>query len=231
MLEVTGLSAGYGTITLLHDVSLHVGTAECVALLGSNGAGKTTLLNTLSGLIRPDAGSIRFAGAEVAGEKPHRLVAKGLVQVPEGRRVFPGLLVRENLPIGAYARRRGAEEELERIFRLFPILKARLGQRGGTLSGGEQQMLAVARALMAGPRLLMLDEPSLGLAPMVVEQLFAALQEIKAQTTILVVEQNVHVALDLVDRAYVLREGRIVREGDCADLKQEAWMREAYLGL
>jgi branched-chain amino acid transport system ATP-binding protein len=231
MLEVTNLSVAYGAVAALNDITFKIGTGECVALLGSNGAGKTTTLKTISGLLKPSHGSIRFEGREIGGLPAHMVVRQGVVQIPEGRRIFPELLVRENLEIGAYARNKPAAEDFDRIFQMFPILKQRLTQRGGTLSGGEQQMLAFGRALMARPKLLMLDEPSLGLAPMIVELLFNAIRSIKAETTILLVEQNVHIALEIVDRAYVLREGRLAREGAAAELAQDSWIREAYLGV
>ena len=230
MLEVSGLSVAYGRIRVLDGIDFHVGLGECVALLGSNGAGKTTSLRTISGLLRPLAGHIRFEGHDIGGLPPHRIVARGIAQVPEGRRIFPELTVRENLTVGGYIHGRPAAVDLEHAFALFPVLRERLGQSGGTLSGGEQQMLAVARALMGRPRLLMLDEPSLGLAPLVVEQLYEAIARIKSETTILLVEQNVHLALGLVDRAYVLRHGHIVREGTRENLLHDDWIRGAYLG-
>ena len=231
MLEVANLFASYGRVPVLENVSFHVGAGECVALLGSNGAGKTTTLSTLSGVLKPRSGSIRFDGADILAESAHRLIGRGLVQVPEGRRIFPGLLVRENLAVGAYSRRGGATKaDFDRIYDLFPILRNRAEQKGGTLSGGEQQMLAVGRALMARPRLLMLDEPSLGLAPMIVEQLFETIRLLKSEVTILLVEQNVHLVAGLVDRAYVLQKGRVVREGVGADLAHADWLRDAYLG-
>jgi branched-chain amino acid transport system ATP-binding protein len=230
MLEVSGMSAGYGQVPVLSDLSFEVRAGECVALLGSNGAGKTTTLSVLSGLLRPTAGTIRFDGADILREPPYRLVTRGLVQVPEGRRIFPDLLVRENLAVGAHGRGGADPADIERVYTLFPVLRQRANQRGGTLSGGEQQMLAVGRALMARPKLLMLDEPSLGLAPMIVEQLFETIRLLKAEVTILLVEQNVHLVAGIVDRAYVLQKGRVVREGRGADLAQADWVREAYLG-
>lgn len=230
VLEISKLSVAYGRIRALDDVDLHVGRGECVALLGANGAGKSTLLRTVSGLLRPLSGRICFEGAAIEGLPPHRIVARGICQVPEGRRIFPELTVRENLVAGAHLHGRPDQEELAWAFALFPVLRARLDQPGGTLSGGEQQMLALARALMGRPRLLMLDEPSLGLAPMVVEQLYAAIEQIKARTTLLLVEQKVHLALALVDRAYVLRHGRIVREGRREELLAGDWISGAYLG-
>jgi branched-chain amino acid transport system ATP-binding protein len=229
MLEVSHLHAGYGHVPVLNDVNFHIHPGECVALLGSNGAGKTTTLSTISGLLKPTSGSIRFAGEDILADPAYRLIARGLVQVPEGRRIFPDLLVRENLAVGAHSRRPTAAD-FDRVYDLFPILRRRAGQKGGTLSGGEQQMLAVGRALMARPKLLMLDEPSLGLAPMIVEQLFETIRLLKAEITILLVEQNVHLVSFIVDRAYVLQKGRVVREGSGADLAHAEWVREAYLG-
>jgi branched-chain amino acid transport system ATP-binding protein len=229
MLEVAHLHAGYGHVPVLSDVNFHVEEGECVALLGSNGAGKTTTLSAISGLLKPSSGSIRFCGEDTLADPAYRLVARGLVQVPEGRRIFPDLLVRENLAVGAHSRRPRAAD-FARIYDLFPILRSRASQKGGTLSGGEQQMLAVGRALMARPKLLMLDEPSLGLAPMIVEQLFETIRLLKAEITILLVEQNVHLVSAIVDRAYVLQKGRVVREGSGADLAHAEWLREAYLG-
>jgi branched-chain amino acid transport system ATP-binding protein len=230
MLEVRGLSVAYGRIKALDGIDFHIAKGECVALLGSNGAGKTTTLNTISGLLKPLAGRIAFEGVQIGGEPAHRIVARGIVQVPEGRKIFPELTVKENLTVGGYIHGRPATADLERAFALFPVLHQRLAQSGGTLSGGEQQMLAVARALMGRPKLLMLDEPSLGLAPLIVEQLFEAIAKIKAETTLLLVEQNVHLALGLVDRAYVLQHGRIVREGTKENLLHNDWIRRAYLG-
>lgn len=229
MLEISNLSVSYGRFRALEGFSLKVAPSECVALLGSNGAGKTTTLNTISGLLRPGSGSIRFQGADITGRPPHHIVNLGIVQVPEGRHVFPDLLVHENLAVGAYCRGVPSKADFDRIYELFPKLRDRAKQKGGTLSGGEQQMLAVGRALMAKPKLLMLDEPSLGLAPLIVEQLYEVLRTIKASMTVLLVEQNVHLALELVDRAYVLREGRVVKEGGARDLADSAWLRSAYL--
>jgi branched-chain amino acid transport system ATP-binding protein len=229
MLEISNLSVNYGPFRALEGVALKVAAGECVALLGSNGAGKTTTLNTISGLLRPVSGSIRFQEAEIAGRPPHHIVKGGIVQVPEGRRVFPDLTVRENLAVGAYCRSAPSKADFDRIYDLFPRLCERTNQKAGTLSGGEQQMLAVGRALMAGPKLLLLDEPSLGLAPLIVEQLYEVLRTVKTSMTVLLVEQNVHLALELVDRAYVLRQGRIVKEGSARDLADSAWLRSAYL--
>jgi branched-chain amino acid transport system ATP-binding protein len=201
-----------------------------VSLLGSNGAGKTTTLRTISGLLKPVSGRIQFNGVELAGMPAYKIVAADIVHVPEGRRIFPDLLVRENLMVGAYSQAAPSPADLDRIFDLFPVLKDRLQQKGGSLSGGEQQMLAFGRALMARPKLLMLDEPSLGLAPRVVEDLYEVIRKIKATVTVLLVEQSVHLALEVADRAYVLREGRIVGHGSSKDMSSNSWLRNAYLG-
>ena len=230
MLDVAALRVSYGRIRALDAASFCIADRECVALLGSNGAGKTTTLNAISGLLKPSQGSIRFSECEIGGPPPHAVVKRGIVQVPEGRKIFPGLTVKENLAVGAYIHRAPATEDLERVFSLFPVLKKRLRQSGGTLSGGQQQMLAIGRALMARPKLLMLDEPSLRLAPLIVEQLYEAIARIKSHTTLLLVEQNVHLALALVDCAYVLRQGIIVREETRRDLLHTDWIRDAYLG-
>lgn len=230
MLEIDKICVSYGRVPALTDVSLIVEEGECVALLGSNGAGKSTTLQTISGLLTPTSGSIRFGGKVISGLPAHQLVREGVIQVPEGRKIFPDLLVRENLQIGAYSRRDSTADDLDLVLDLFPVLKERLSQKGGTLSGGEQQMLAVGRALMGRPRLLMLDEPSLGLAPMVVDLIFQAFGRLKKQMTILLVEQNIHIALELVDRGYVLSEGRVARHGTALDLGSDDWIREAYFG-
>lgn len=233
MLEIENANVFYGAIQALHDVSLTVGEGELIALLGANGAGKTTTLRAISGLLRPRSGRIRFAGANLAGAPTHRVVAAGIVHVPEGRQVFSSLSVAENLRLGAYQRRdRAAVEEDRRwVFSLFPILKERQGQAAGTLSGGEQQMLAIGRALMGRPRLLLLDEPSLGLAPVVVELIFDVIQKLRARgITILLVEQNAYQALALADRAYVLETGRVKLAGRSADLMRDPEIKKAYLG-
>jgi branched-chain amino acid transport system ATP-binding protein len=235
MLEVTGLSAGYGPITILHDVSLHVGTAECVALLGSNGAGKTTLLRTLSGLKKPRAGAVTFDGGKLGAMSAERRVRAGLAHAPERRRIFPGLTVLENLEVATAGwRRLGASiaDDLERVFALFPRLKERRGQYGWSLSGGEQQMLAVGRALMSRPKALLLDEPSLGLAPLIAEEVYDRLAEIgKLGVAILLVEQNTAMALSVASRAYLLEHGTIVLHGPASEMADHPRIREAYLGV
>ncbi len=232
MLRVDGLDVFYGEIHALKSVGLEVGRGEIVALLGSNGAGKTTFLNAISGLLAPRRGTITLEDETLAGVPAHQIVLKGIAHVPEGRRIFNRLTVRENLMLGAYLRRdAGVAGDLERVFVLFPRLWERLTQVAGTLSGGEQQMLAIGRALMASPRLLLLDEPSMGLAPVLVEQIFATIDDINRQgTTILLVEQNASMALSIADRGYVRETGAIVLAGDAADLSQNADVRRAYLG-
>jgi branched-chain amino acid transport system ATP-binding protein len=226
------LRAGYGAIEVLRGVDLAVGAGEIVALLGSNGAGKSTLNNNVSGLYRPLAGTIRFDGQEIAGAPSMRIVEAGLVQVPEGRRVFPNLSVRENLELGSYRRGRGARaKNLDHVLSIFPRLNERLAQSAGTLSGGEQQMLAIGRGLMGEPRLLILDEPSLGLSPLLVEEMFALIGRLNRDgLAILLVEQNVVQSLALAHRAYVLENGRIALSGNAADLAQDPELRKSYLG-
>jgi branched-chain amino acid transport system ATP-binding protein len=217
----------------LKGVSMHVEQGEVVTLIGANGAGKTTTLRSITGLLAPTEGRILFEGAEISGKPTHQLVARGISMSPEGRGVFANLTVRENLHMGAYLKKNKAEinADLERGFRMFPRLKERESQKAGTLSGGEQQMLAMARALMSRPRLLLLDEPSLGLAPLVVHTIFEAIDEIRGEgTTILLVEQNAHAALGHSDRAYVLETGRIVMEGASKELAADPRIKEAYLG-
>jgi branched-chain amino acid transport system ATP-binding protein len=231
LLRVEGLEVRYGAIRALEGVHLEVRSAEIVTLIGANGAGKSTLLRAISGLVRPSAGAIHFQGADVTGQRPERLVALGISHVPEGRRIFANLSVRENLQMGAYLRPASEREGMERVFGLFPRLRERLAQPGGTLSGGEQQMLAIGRALMAEPRLLLLDEPSLGLAPLLVQQIFGIVREINAQgTTVVLVEQNARQALRVAQRAYVLETGELALEGAAADLARDPRVREAYLG-
>ena len=233
MLEVRGLRSGYGAVEVLRGIDLDVRDGEIVALLGSNGAGKTTLNNTLSGLIPPFAGTMSFEGRPLAGVRYTEIVAAGLVHVPEGRRVFPNLSVQENLELGSYRRARASRgKNLQRVFGVFPKLKTRTTQRAGTLSGGEQQMLAIGRGLMAEPRLLILDEPSLGLSPILVDELFALIKDLNAGgLPILLVEQNVGQSLEIAHRAYVLENGAIVFQGTPAELLANADLKRAYLGL
>jgi branched-chain amino acid transport system ATP-binding protein len=234
MLEVTGLSAGYGGIQIVWDVSLTVGRGETVALVGANGVGKTTVLKTIAGLLRPMGGRVTLEGARIDGMPPHAIVARGVALVPEGRRVFPYMTVLENLELGAYLERRRerVESTLRWVYDLFPILRDRRHQLAGTLSGGEQQMLVIGRALMSRPRLLMMDEPSLGLAPAVVAAVFGSIQRLVAEgMTILLVEQNVRKSLELARRGYVLENGRIVLSGDSATLLGDPTVKKAYLGV
>ena len=232
MLEVQDLHVYYGEIHALKGVTLGVGKGEIVALLGNNGAGKTTTLRTLSGLLPSRSGSVRLESQSLLGVPPHEIVLRGVAHVPEGRRIFNRLTVLENLEMGAYARADGGiEQDLERVFALFPRLKERHTQVAGTLSGGEQQMLAIGRALMAAPRILLLDEPSMGLAPVLVEQIFETIQGINRQgTTILLVEQNAAMALSIAHRGYVLETGAIVLSGSAQDLQENPEVRRAYLG-
>ena len=235
MLSVEGLVVAYGAVEALHGVDLEVREGEIVTLIGANGAGKTTTLRAVSGLVPPRAGRITLFGDPLARVPAHRLVRRGMCHVPEGRRIFAGLTVRENLDLGAYTVRGRAELErrLERVLALFPRLRERLAQAGGTLSGGEQQMLAIGRALMARPRLLLLDEPSLGLAPILVQEIFREIGRINREegTAILLVEQNATMALSLASRGYVLETGRVVLSGPCASLLADPAVRAAYLGL
>ncbi len=233
MLQLTDVVAGYGPITVLQGISLEVGEGEVVALLGANGAGKTTLLRTISALLRPVAGKVEFAGRRIDRLPPDGVVALGLVHVPEGRQIFSELTVAENLRLGAYRRRdrTKVKSDLERVLSIFPVLRERYGQPGGTLSGGEQQMLAIARALMAAPRLLLLDEPSLGLAPLLVQRIFEVIREIHAAgVTVLMAEQNAHMALAVADRAYVLQSGSVRLSGPAAELKANPEVKHLYLG-
>jgi len=233
MLEVSGLNVRYGKSHVVFDLSLEVGPGELVALLGRNGAGKTTTLRAVSGMLRPSGGQIQYEGVPISGLKPYTLVARGLCHAPEGRGIFPNLTVTENLELGAFLRRdvQGIAQDMERGFTLFPRLKERARQMAGTLSGGEQQMLAIARALMARPRLLLLDEPSLGLAPTLVETIFNTIQEINKQgVTILLVEQNAHLALGIANHGYVLETGTVVQSGTGAELLRSPEVRKAYLG-
>ncbi|SMF45647.1 amino acid/amide ABC transporter ATP-binding protein 2, HAAT family [Tistlia consotensis] len=233
-LAVAGLEVRYGAVTALRGVSLEVAEGEVVALLGANGAGKTTMLRTISGLVRPRAGRISLFGRRIDQLRPPRIVALGIAHSPEGRRLFGSLTVAENLRLGSVSRkdREAVAGDREKIFTLFPVLRERRNQQAGTLSGGEQQMLALGRALMARPRLLLLDEPSLGIAPLLVQQIFATLGELKAMgVTMLLVEQNIGVALALADRAYVLRTGQVALAGAARDLKEQyEEVAAAYLG-
>jgi branched-chain amino acid transport system ATP-binding protein len=234
MLELHQVTAGYGAFTALWDVSLRVAQGEAVAVVGPNGAGKTTLLRAISGLIAPRAGRIAFEGAELAGRPAYEIVAHGIAHVPEGRRLFPQLTVAENLKMGAFlpSARAHFRESLDRVYALFPVLAERPTQRAGSLSGGEQQMLAVGRALMSRPKLILFDEPSMGLAPVMVLRLFDLISRVReGGFTILIVEQNVRQVLKLVDRAYLLEVGRIKIEGRAADLAEQDFIRQAYVGL
>ncbi len=234
LLEVSGVGAGYGEARILEDVSLDVAEGSITALLGSNGAGKTTLMRALAGLLPLDGGRIAFAGGRIDGAAPHHRVEQGIALVPEGRLIFPEFSVEENLRVGAAAARAraAAAARIEEMFALFPRLRERRRQAGGTLSGGEQQMLALARGLMSSPRLLLLDEPSLGLAPTVVADLFGMIVEVRARgVTVFIVEQDIHATLAVADSAYVLENGRIVLAGAGTELLENPSVKEAYLGL
>ncbi|MDQ1687892.1 MAG: branched-chain amino acid transport system ATP-binding protein [Frankiaceae bacterium] len=231
VLQLDDVQVKYGAIEALKGITLEVNEGEIVTLLGANGAGKTTTLRTISGLLRPTRGTVSFAGSRIDNVKSHEIVALGISQSPEGRRVFPSMTVLENLQMGAYQRRDNLTADLERVFGLFPILAERRKQQGGTLSGGEQQMLAIGRALMSSPKLLLLDEPSLGLAPLIVKKIFEIIQEINEQgTTVLLVEQNAVQALKLAHRGYVLETGNIVMGASAAELLADPRVRAAYLG-
>lgn len=231
MLELAGVVTTYGSIEALKGITLSVPEGGIVSLIGANGAGKSTALMTVSGVHEPVSGEIRFRGERISGLKPHDIAARGIAHVPEGRRIFPRLSVRENLEMGAFLRS-ATSDDWELVFTLFPVLKERLGQPGGTLSGGEQQMLAIGRALMARPSLILLDEPSLGLAPILVSKIFRLIREINQDgLAVLLVEQNAKAALSLASRAYVLETGRIVASGPSADLANDPAVQEAYLGI
>jgi len=233
MLRLEGLRAAYGKVEALKGILLEVRAGELVTLIGANGAGKTSTLKAISGILRATAGRIVFENEEIHGLPPREILKRGIAHCPEGRRVFPYMTVQENLEMGAYSRpdARAIREDLERVFAYFPVLKERLGQVAGTLSGGEQQMLAIGRALMARPRLLLFDEPSLGLAPTVIETTFNIIREIRQRgVTILLVEQNAYFALRMADRGYVMETGRIVLEGKAGDLIENEHVRRAYLG-
>ncbi len=231
MLKIKNLHVHYGAIHALKGVNLEIQSGEIVTLIGSNGAGKTTLVRTISGLISPSEGTIEYSGKELTRQPTHRIVQLGVAQVPEGRMIFQNMTVEENLELGAYGWKDGMKEEMEKVFQLFPRLKERLKQNSGTLSGGEQQMLAIGRALMSRPTLLLLDEPSLGLAPNLVQQIIKTLIQINQQgTTIFLIEQDAFLALEIAHRAYVLETGNITLEGNAKELLKNPKIREAYLG-
>ena len=234
MLQVERLECRYGKVAAVHDLSIEVRRGELIVLIGANGAGKTTTLRAISGLMAPAAGTIRFEGADVTGATARRMLALGIAHCPEGRRVFPQLTVRENLEMGCYLRsdKDGIERDMTRLFERFPILRERSEQAAGTLSGGEQQMLAISRALMSRPKLALFDEPSLGLAPSMVAQTFDIIRQIRAEgVTVVMVEQNAFAALELCDRAYVLEQGRVTKSGTGAELLDDPQVRSAYLGI
>ena len=233
MLTVNDINVFYGAIHAIKGVSLEVNEGEIVTLIGANGAGKSTILRTISGLLKPKTGSIQFVGQEIAGMPAHEIVKTGISQVPEGRRIFAEMSVLENLELGAFTRKDkdDIKADMELVFERFPRLKERIGQLAGTLSGGEQQMLAMGRALMSRPRLLLLDEPSMGLAPLLIKEIFTIIQDInKTGTTVLLVEQNANMALSIAHRAYVLETGRITLSGDAKELAASDEVRKAYLG-
>ena len=233
MIRIEGLNAGYGPLQVLLDITLDVGEGEIVAVLGSNGVGKTTLNNTLSGLIKPSSGSIYFDDVLISGRDPVEIVDMGLIHVPEGRKLFPNLSVKENLELGSYRRGKpNRASNLERVLGVFPKLKERLFQTAGTLSGGEQQMVAIARGLMGEPRVLLLDEPSLGLSPLLVEQMFTLIKQInESGLAVILVEQNVIQSLAIANRAYVIAEGTVAMSGPAADLRENSDLKRSYLGL
>jgi len=233
LLTISGLAAGYGATEVLRDIDLAVDAGEIVAILGANGAGKSTLNRTISGVLRATRGTIHFAGGAIERETPAEIVGRGLIHVPEGRCIFPDLTVRENLDLGGYRRARARRNQnRDRVFAIFPRLAERHAQRAGTLSGGEQQMLAIGRGLMAEPRLLILDEPSLGLSPLLVEELFALFGRLNAEgITLLLVEQNVMQSLEVASRAYILENGAFVLQGSSAEIRENPKLKRAYLGL
>jgi branched-chain amino acid transport system ATP-binding protein len=234
MLRIKNIDAFYGKAQALFDVSLKVDEAEIVALVGSNGAGKTTTLNSISGLLRPSSGSVEFLGKRIDGLKTYSIVEKGISHIPEGRRPFPDMSVRENLEMGAYLKRvwKNREETLEQVYSLFPVLKKKENQLARNLSGGEQQMLVMGRGIMSGPKLCMIDEPSSGLAPLLILEVFRIIQSLRDQgITILLIEQNVQHALEIADRGYVIENGRVVLEGESKDLLGSEMIKKAYLGL
>ncbi|MFJ8265955.1 ABC transporter ATP-binding protein [Peribacillus asahii] len=233
MLTVKDLQVNYGSVQALKGISLDVKEGEIVTLIGSNGAGKSTLLKTISGLIRPKQGSVTFNGKDLTNVSPDKIVSLGIAHVPEGRKIFSGMTVMENLRIGAYQRKdkKGIEKDMEEVFSLFPILKERRDQNAGTLSGGEQQMLAISRALLSKPKLIILDEPSLGLAPVIIEKVFEFIEKIRETgITILLVEQNANLALEVSERAYVMETGEITLKGKSSELLQDEQIMKAYLG-
>ena len=231
VLQIEDLKVSYGGIEAVRGISFDVKAGEIVTLIGANGAGKSSTLRTISGLVKPVGGRVVFEGEDITGKDPTQIVQKGLMMVPEGRRIFPNLTVLENLKIGAYLRKDDLEKDIEMVYGYFPRLKERSWQEGGTLSGGEQQMLAVGRALMGRPKLLMMDEPSLGLAPIVVQGIFEIIRQIHdAGTTVLLIEQNANMALHVADRAYVIENGKIAMEGTGAELLENETVRAAYLG-
>ncbi len=231
LLTIDNLQVSYGGIEAVRGISFDVKAGEIVTLIGANGAGKSSTLRAISGLVKPSGGKVVFDGDDITGKDPTGIVSKGLMMVPEGRRIFPNLTVLENLKIGAYLRKDDLEEDIERVYEYFPRLKERSWQEGGTLSGGEQQMLAVGRALMGRPKLLMMDEPSLGLAPIVVQGIFEIIRQIhEAGTTVLLIEQNANMALHIADRAYVIENGKISMEGTGQALLEDEKVRAAYLG-
>ncbi|WP_303850965.1 ABC transporter ATP-binding protein [Seleniivibrio woodruffii] len=235
MLEISNINAFYGNIQALHNVSINIKQGEIITLIGANGAGKTTTLMSISGIVNPKSGEIRFNGEVISGKKPDKIVQMGLAHVPEGRHIFPYLTVMENLDLGAYLRKdkENVKKDLEHVFDLFPRLRERKNQQGGTLSGGEQQMLAISRALMARPKMLLLDEPSLGLAPLIVKQIFDIIKRINQEdgTTIFLVEQNANLALKVAHRGYVMENGHITLEDDAQKLLVNEEVKKAYLGI
>ena len=234
MLAVSDLNTFYGKIHALWDITLNIDDAEIVALVGANGAGKTTLLNTITGVLRPASGSVEFLGRRIDGLRSHLIVERGISHIPEGRKLFPGMSVLENLEMGAYPKRvwNRKQETLEEVYRLFPFIKARKEQLASTLSGGEQQMVAMGRGLMSRPKLCVIDEPSSGLAPIVVDEIFRIIQGLRGQgIAIFLIEQNVQQTLEIADRAYVLENGRVVLSGRSEELLQEERIKKAYLGL
>ena len=234
LLDIKDLKVSYGKIEAIKGITLNVSQGEIVTLVGANGAGKTTLLKTISGILKPSNGVINFEGKDIQSIAPHDRVLAGLCQAPEGRGIFPGMTVLENLEMGKYSRpewKKELQEDLDRVYTLFPRLKERQGQSGGTLSGGEQQMLSIGRALMSRPRLLLLDEPSMGLAPMFIQQIFKIIREIQTQgVSILLVEQNAAQALSCANRAYIMETGNIVKEGSGKELLNDEAIKKAYLG-